>query len=116
MTKAATIETTRASTLELMLGSRAVVLGVADLGPNLVTVSSVRAKAVSIRGSFAGIDTTMMLDSGSSVSLVQQNILTHAVDVARVVPQPQVQLLTASKEPVPVRDYSSANQTPGIDT
>ena len=50
-----------------------------------------------------------MLDSGSSASLVQQNILTHAVDVARVVPQPQVQLLTASKEPVPVRDYIHAH-------
>ena len=46
-----------------------------------------------------------MLDSGYSISLIQKDMLSHTCGVTRVRPIPQLQLKTASGEPLPVRDF-----------
>ena len=47
----------------------------------------------------------LMLDSGSSVSLVQRNVHLQAQDVVRVEPGKPVQLVTASGEQLPILEH-----------
>ena len=57
------------------------------------------------KGVFGGVETATMLDSGSSISLIQKDVISHTHGVTRVRPIPQLQLKTASGEPLPVRDF-----------
>ena len=47
----------------------------------------------------------MMLDSGSSILLIQKDALSHIRGVTRVRPIPKLQLKTASGEQFPVQDF-----------
>ena len=60
-----------------------------------VTVAAVKSTATVIKGTFGGVAVEMMLDSGSSVSLVQCNVLQHAQNVIHVTTVRSVQLVTA---------------------
>ena len=75
------------------------------IDPNCITVAAVRTEATSIKGVVGGVETAMMLDSGSSISLIQKDMLSHTRGVTRVQPIPQLQLKTASSEPLPVRYF-----------
>ena len=50
----------------------------------------------------------MMMDSGSSVSLIQKGLLSCAQDVTKVRLVPQLRLETASGDELPVQDFVSA--------
>ena len=73
--------------------------------PNCITVAAVRSEAASIKGVFGGVETAMILDSGSSISLIRKDVISHTRGVMRVRPIPQLQLKTASGEPLPVWDF-----------
>ena len=60
----------------------------------MMQMSSLQPATV-IKGTFGGVAVEMMLDSGSSVSLVQCNMLQHAQNVIQVTTVRSVQLLTA---------------------
>ena len=61
-----------------------------------VTVAAVKSTATVIKGTFGGVAVEMMLDSGSSVSLAQCNVLQYAQNVIQVTTARSVQLVTAS--------------------
>ena len=48
------------------------------VGPNWVVVAAIKTEAATIKGSLGGWVTCMMLDSGSSLSLIQQDVLERA--------------------------------------
>ena len=73
--------------------------------PICITVAAVRTEAASIKGVLGGVETAMMLDSGSSIFLIQKDVISHTRGVTRVRPIPQLRLKTASGEPLPVRDF-----------
>ena len=64
--------------------------------------------AASIVGKVGGISSEVMLDSGSSVSLLSQNIAQKLIG-ARPQPIPQVQLQTASGDSLPIINYISVD-------
>lgn len=71
-------------------------------------MAAVKAKAVTVKGFLGGLATTMMLDSGSSVSLIRQNVLAQTKSFVNVRPIPQLRLVTASGEQLAVKDFVSA--------
>ena len=50
----------------------------------------------------------MMLDSGSSVSLIQKDVLSRAQDVGRIKATKPLRLVTASGDQLPILDHVSA--------
>ena len=50
----------------------------------------------------------MMLDSGSSVSLIQEESIPYNAGIVKVRPAPRSQLVTASGEKLKIIDYVSA--------
>ena len=77
----------------------------ASSDPNCITVAAIRTEAATVKGVFGEMETAMMLDSGSSISLIQKDVLSHASGVTRVRPMPELQLKTASGEQLPVQDF-----------
>ena len=63
--------------------------------------------AAIIQARFGSMSTEMMLDSGSAVSLVRQDIVSNSNIVARM-PLPQIQLVTAAGDKLPTSDYIKA--------
>lgn len=49
-----------------------------------------------------------MVDSGSSVSIVRQELLGSFKGTTKVYPAPRLQLITASGEPLPIKDHIRA--------
>ena len=80
-----------------------------------VVVASVRADVSTISGTWGGATVNMMMDSGSSVSLVQrrlaQNQSLQGVQVLPVIPD--IRLVTASGGNLPVQGYVQAPITVG---
>ena len=65
-------------------------------GNTIVTVAAVKSTATLIKGKLGGASVELMLDSGSSVSLIQNDTLEGASNVVQVTPTRQIQLITAS--------------------
>ena len=66
-----------------------------DPSSSLVTVATIKIDAAIIRAYFGNKQTEMMLDSGSAVSLVRQDIVKSCNTVSQL-PFPQIQLVTTS--------------------
>lgn len=66
---------------------------------------AIRIEAATIKGVSEEMETAMMLDVGSSISLIQKDVLSHVREVMRVRPIPEMQLMTASGEQLPVQDF-----------
>ena len=52
----------------------------------------------------------MMVDSGSSVSIVQKQVLNRLQGIAKICPAPQLQLVTASGELLQILDHMRVGQ------
>ena len=74
-----------------------------------ITVAAVKSTATVIKGTFGGVAVEMMLDSGSSVSLVQCNVLQYAQNVIPVTTAKSVQLVTASGDKLPILQHVKAS-------
>lgn len=66
---------------------------------------AIRIEAATIKGVSEEMKTAMMLDAGSSISLIQKDVLSHVCEVTRVRPIPELQLMTASGKQLPVQDF-----------
>ena len=73
----------------------------------IITIAAVRTKAAIIAGEIGGVVVEMMLDSGSTVSLIRQDIIKqlHPQSIAKLQGIPELQLITASGEPLQVVDH-----------
>ena len=65
---------------------------------------TIKPHAASVVGKVGGVSTEIMLDSGSSVSLLSQETAIQLTGVKQQ-PLPQVQLQTASGKSLPIKDY-----------
>ena len=61
-----------------------------------------------MKGKIAGVSTEIMLDSGSSVSLLRQEIVLGLKGITRRHPPQKLRLVTASGESLPIMDYVEA--------
>ena len=68
-------------------------------------VEAVKSRATVTTGRLGGVMMDVMLDSGSSVSLVQRNVCLQAQDVVRVKARKPQQLVTASGEQLPILEH-----------
>ena len=62
----------------------------------------VKSNAATLIGELAGKPLEMMLDSGSAVSLIIKQVVDNLQDKLMNIPIPQVRLITASGEPLPI--------------
>ena len=69
-----------------------------------MTVATIKIDAAIIQASFGNNQTEMMLDSGSAVSLVRQDIV-KSCNIVSQLPSPQIKLVTASGDNLPINDY-----------
>ena len=74
----------------------------------VVTVATVKPKAAATEERLGGVEVEMMLDSGSSVSLIQKDVLSRAQDVVRIKATKTLRLVTASGDQLPILDHVSA--------
>ena len=85
----------------------------ATVGPqdiNVITpVAAVSTQASVIVGNMGGVRMEMMLDSGSSVSLIQEESIPYNACIVKFRPAPRSQLVTASGEKLKIIDYVSAS-------
>ena len=75
---------------------------------NVVVVAAVKSRVTVTKGRLGGIPVELMLDSGSSVSLVQGNILSQAQDIVHIKAVRPLQLVTASGEQLPIMGHIRA--------
>lgn len=68
-------------------------------------MAAVNTKTAVIVGEMGGVKTEMLLDSGSSVSLVQEGLLLQNSGVTRISPATHLELVTASGEKLKVVDH-----------
>ena len=73
-----------------------------------VTVAVVKCRATMISGKLGGFAVEFMLDSGSSVSLIQHDLLKSIKNITEVNSSKAVQLITASGDPLPILKYVKA--------
>ena len=73
-----------------------------------VTVASVWSKAVVIKGHSGAVLTNMMVNSGLSIFVVQAKLLNQSEGVSQLLTAPQLQLVTASGEPLKVLNHVRA--------
>ena len=71
-------------------------------------VASVQNSLSVVRGFVNGVGVDIMLDSGSSVSLLRQDIVSRMEKVVQIFPQSQPKLVTASGDPLHIVDYVRA--------
>ena len=71
-------------------------------------VAAVRNKAAITKGRIGGVEAEVMLDSGSSVSLVRQEVLSQAPKMPSVTGVKPIQLVTASGDPLKILDHVQA--------
>ena len=74
----------------------------------IITVAAVKSMATLIKGKLGGASVELMLDSGSSVSLVQIDALKGACNVVQVSSARQIQLVTASGDRLPIIKHVKA--------
>ena len=75
----------------------------------IITVAVVKSTATIIKGSLGGVGVELMLDSGSSVSLVQCDVLKGAQNIAQVTAGRPIQLVTASGDQLPILQHVKAS-------
>ena len=66
-----------------------------------------RSKIITIRGQIGGSSQEVLLDSGSAVSLLRQDILKQATGIERTEPKLDLHLVTAAGENLPIVDQVS---------
>ncbi|XP_065888767.1 uncharacterized protein [Dysidea avara] len=74
----------------------------------IITVAAIKSSATVLKGKLGGVEVELMLDSGSSVSLVQSNILQKARNVTQVAARP-IELVTASGDQLPILQHVKAS-------
>jgi len=72
-----------------------------------ITVAAVKSTATPVNGKVGGVRVELMLNSGSSVSLVQSNVLQGATDIQVLSAKP-IQLVTASGDRFPIIQHVKA--------
>ena len=82
------------------------VLGPPKPVPFDVVVAAVRSNTVVVRGELGLRSMDMMLDSGSSVSLIREDVLSQLSEVCSAPPR-ELRLVTAAGEAIPVAGYVS---------
>ena len=81
-----------------------------DLKSDIVTVAVVKSTATVIKGTWGEVSVEMMLDSGSSLSLVQCDILQSAQNVIEIkAARRPIQLVTASGDQLPILQHVRAS-------
>ena len=79
------------------------------MSPPTVVVAAIKKHATLIPGEIGDFATEIMLDSGSSLSLVRQIMVPRMSNVTNIKPlAPQPSLVTASGDPLPIRGYIRA--------
>ena len=74
----------------------------------IITVAAIKSSATVLKGKLGGVEVELMLDSGSSVSLAQSNILQKARNVTQVAARP-IELVTASGDQLPILQHVKAS-------
>ena len=75
---------------------------------SVVVVAVVRPGAATIQGELSKVKVEMTLDSGSSVSLIRENVLKQLTQYCRI-PSKRLQLVSDAGEPIPVVDHVSTS-------
>ena len=75
----------------------------------IVTVAVVKSTATIVKGIWGGVAVELMLDSGSSLSLVQCDVLQGAENVVQVAATRPIQLVTASGDQLPILQHVRAS-------
>lgn len=78
-------------------------------GLDQITVAAVRSKIITIRGQIGGSLQEDLLDSGSAVSLLRQDILKQATGIERTESKLDLHLVTAARENLPIVDQVSTS-------
>ena len=78
------------------------------MSPEVVVTATIKKHATVIVGEVGSIDTEIMLDSGSSVSLIRRELLPCIQNAIKLPVPSQPQLVTASGEPLLVVDHVKA--------
>ena len=72
-----------------------------------ITVAAVRSKIITICGQIGGSTQEVLLDSGSTVSLLRQDVLQQATGIERTEPKLDLHLVTAAGENLLIVDQVS---------
>ena len=75
---------------------------------DIITVATIKSRLAVIPGKICNAVVEVMLDSGSSVSLVQQHVLSQAHGWTSTKTPQGMRLVTASGEDLPIVDYIRA--------
>jgi len=75
----------------------------------VIIVAIVKSMATVIEGTLGGVTVELMLDSGSSISLVQCDVLRDAKNVVQVAAARPIQLVTASGDWLPILQHVRAS-------
>ena len=98
----ATRETTRG---HLSGAAGTPILPMSPQDPDIVMVAAVKAKAAIVWGKVGGNTVEMMLDSGSRVSLIHQDVLSQAQGTTHIKAPRQLRLVTALGDQLPIRGH-----------
>ena len=93
---------------DICVGQQASQVPISPKEVNVVMVAAVKSRATVITGRFGGVPVELMLDSGSSISLVQRDLLARAQDVVQVKAKTPLELVTASGGLLPVMEHIRA--------
>eukprot|EP00731_Ephydatia_muelleri_P003473 Em0001g3473a len=74
----------------------------------VISVAAVKSKIATLMGSVGDTAAEIMLDSGSSVSLLRQELAQKATGVVRTQPRQEIRLVTAAGESLPILGYVKA--------
>ena len=74
----------------------------------VILVAAVKSKIATLMGSVGDTAAEIMLDSGSSVSLLRQELAQKATGVVRTQPRQEIRLVTAAGESLPILGYVKA--------
>ena len=75
---------------------------------HVVTATAVTPRAVTRNGRWGNVKVEIMLESGSSVSLLQQDVLTAAQGTVPITPTQHIKLVTASGKELPILNHIKA--------
>lgn len=73
--------------------------------PEIVTVAAVKSKAAVVWERVGGNAVEVMMDSGSTASLVHQEVLSRAQGTTHVEAPKQLKLVTASGDQLPIKGH-----------
>ncbi|KAL5494155.1 hypothetical protein EMCRGX_G015433 [Ephydatia muelleri] len=79
----------------------------------VILVAAVKSKIATLMGSVGDTAAEIMLDSGSSVSLLRQELAQKATGVVRTQPRQEIRLVTAAGDSLPILGYVKATMRLG---